>query len=115
MFEHERDSRADNDSLCHRIVSFDDPDTFVLNNTPVTIGTLKTTHKEEEEAHGKTASEKHRTATPLVDIDDCGDGQSDVEDVLNRLVGNNEIKIWGSKDHIQKRSGYHEFQSNRHL
>ena len=46
---------------------------------------LQTTDEEEPEAHQESAGEEHRTATPLVDVDDRGDGEGNVEDILDRV------------------------------
>ena len=44
---------------------------------------LQTTDEEEPEAHEEGTGEEHGTTTPLVDVDDSGDREHDVEDVLD--------------------------------
>jgi hypothetical protein len=44
---------------------------------------LKATDEEKEETHKESSDKKHRTTAPSVDVDNGGDGECDVEDILN--------------------------------
>jgi len=64
-------------------VSVDDPHTGAINFTPVAVFALESTDEAEPETHEERTDEEHRTTSPSVDIDDGGDGEYDVEDVLD--------------------------------
>jgi len=57
----------------------------IVNNSPVTKPSLETTDEVEEEAHEERAQNQHWTTTPLVNVDNGGDGSSDIENVLDGL------------------------------
>lgn len=56
---------------------------------------MKTTNKREPEAHEEGANDEHGTTTPSVNIDDSGNSEGDIKDVLYRV--GNEIRTATSK------------------
>ena len=53
--------------------------------SPTTIPALETADEEEEERHEEGAGDEHRAASPAVDVDDGGDREDDIEDILHRV------------------------------
>lgn len=47
------------------------------------VAALEAADEEEEDAEEGEADDHHRAAAPLVDVDDGGDGEGDIEDVLH--------------------------------
>ena len=75
----------DDDRLRDSVMARDDPHTVAVDIAPCAEAALEAANEEEPEAHQESASEEHRTATPLVDVDDGGNGQDHVENILHRV------------------------------
>ena len=73
----------DDDRLRDPVVAVDHPDAVAVDDAPVAEAALEATDEEEPEAHEEGTGEEHGTTTPLVDVDDSGDREHDVEDVLD--------------------------------
>lgn len=63
----------------------DNPDSASVNVRPCTVSARQATNEEEPEAHQGQTNKKHRATTPLINIDDSRNGESDVQNVLDGL------------------------------
>jgi hypothetical protein len=77
--------RAHNHSLRRSLVVLDNPDEASTLVRPVPEAPLDAADEEHPEAHEESPDKQHRTTTPFVNVDDGGDGERHVKDILDGL------------------------------
>lgn len=75
---------ADDDTLRDAtILRGNTPHGVVVHKSPLSVLALQTADQHQKEAHETETTQQERATTPLVDPEDGGDGESDVENVVD--------------------------------